>query len=54
MTALEAIGAISKVTMREFDAACLQPVQELAPEAIRALRKREHLSQPVSTVHVIR
>ena len=30
MTALEAIGAISKVTMSEFDAACLQPVQELA------------------------
>ena len=47
MTVLEAIGAISKVTMREFDAACLQPVQELAPEAIRALRERKHLSQAV-------
>ena len=40
MAALENIGAISKITMREFDAACLQPVQELKPEAIRALRER--------------
>ncbi len=47
MAALESIGAISKVTMREFDAACLQPVQELDPETIRALREREHLSQAV-------
>ena len=47
MAALENIGAISKITMREFDAACLQPVQELQPEAIRALREREHLSQSV-------
>ena len=47
MAALESIGAISKVTMREFDAACLRPVQELDPETIRALREREHLSQAV-------
>ncbi len=47
MTALESIGAINKITMREFDEACLQPVQELKPEAIRALREREHLSQSV-------
>ncbi|MFM7584976.1 MAG: helix-turn-helix domain-containing protein [Caldilinea sp.] len=52
MTALEAIGAISKVTMREFDAACLQPVQELAPEAIRTLREREHLSQAVFATYL--
>ena len=47
MAALENIGAISKITMREFDEACLHPVQELQPEAIRALREREHLSQSV-------
>jgi putative transcriptional regulator len=47
MMALEEIGAIGKVTMREFDAACLQPVQELTPEAIRALREQVHLSQAV-------
>ncbi len=44
---LTALEAISKVTLREFDAACLQPVQALAPEAIRGLREREHLSQAV-------
>ena len=47
MATLESIGAISKITMREFDEACLQPVQELSPEAIRALREREHLSRSV-------
>lgn len=47
MQALEGIGAISKITMREFDDACLQPVQELKPETIRSLREREHLSQAV-------
>jgi putative transcriptional regulator len=47
MTALESIGAIDKITMREFDAACLQPVQELEPQEIRALRERVHLSQSV-------
>jgi putative transcriptional regulator len=47
MEALYDIGAISKVTMREFDTACLDPVQEFAPEEIRALRERENVSQPV-------
>jgi putative transcriptional regulator len=47
MEALEEMGAIDKQTMREFDDACLTPVEPLSPEAIRALREREHLSQPV-------
>jgi putative transcriptional regulator len=47
MEALHEVGAISNQTMREFDDACLTPVESLSPEAIRALRKREHLSQPV-------
>nr|WP_246545307.1 helix-turn-helix domain-containing protein [Photorhabdus hainanensis] len=33
--------------MREFDAACLTPIESLSPEEIRSLREREHLSQPV-------
>nr|WP_235525400.1 helix-turn-helix domain-containing protein [Photorhabdus heterorhabditis] len=33
--------------MREFDAACLPPIESLSPEEIRFLREREHLSQPV-------
>ncbi|MEZ4656325.1 MAG: hypothetical protein R2911_02000 [Caldilineaceae bacterium] len=41
MTALHAIGAIDKVTMREFDADCIQTVHELKPEEIRSLLKRK-------------
>jgi len=47
MEALHDVGAIDKQTMREFDETCLTPVEPLSPEAIRALREREHLSQPV-------
>jgi putative transcriptional regulator len=47
MEALEEVGAIDKQTMREFDDACLTPVEPLSPGAIRALREREHRSQPV-------
>jgi putative transcriptional regulator len=47
MEALHETGAIDKQTMREFDAACLTPVQTLSPDEIRALREREHLSQSV-------
>ena len=45
--ALHDIGAISKVTMREFDQSCVQIVEEIKPAQIRALREREHVSQPV-------
>ena len=47
MEALHDIGAIDKQTMREFDDACLTPVHVLAPEEIKAIRDREHISQPV-------
>lgn len=47
MEALHGVGAIDKQTLREFDDACLTPVEPLSPEAIRALRERERLSQPV-------
>ncbi len=47
MEGLYEIGAVSKQTMREFDEACLTPVQVFAPEEIREIRLREHLSQPV-------
>lgn len=40
-------GAIDKQTMREFDEACLTAADPLAPAEIRAIREREHLSQPV-------
>jgi len=47
MEALHDIGAVDKQTMREFDDACLTPVHVLAPEEIKAIRAREHISQPV-------
>ena len=47
MEALYEVGAVDKQTLREFDAACLTPIQALTPEEIKALRLREHLSQPV-------
>jgi putative transcriptional regulator len=45
--ALHHVGAINKVTMREFDQTCLDMVEEIKPSQIRALREREHVSQPV-------
>lgn len=47
MEGLHEVGAIDKQTMREFDEACLTPVQVLSPEEIRQIRQREHISQPV-------
>jgi putative transcriptional regulator len=45
--ALHHVGAINKVTMREFDETCLEVVEQIKPSQIRALREREHVSQPV-------
>ena len=47
MEALHEVGAVDMQTMREFDAACLTPVQLLGAAEIKALRMREHISQPV-------
>ena len=40
-------GGIDKKTMRNFDELCLAPVHDMSANAIRKLRLREHLSQPV-------
>jgi putative transcriptional regulator len=46
--ALFAVGAISKATMREFDDSCLATIPDAIPaEAIKALRERNNVSQPV-------
>jgi len=47
METLHEVGAIDKQTMREFDEACLTMVRALSPEEIKAIRLREHISQPV-------
>jgi putative transcriptional regulator len=40
-------GLIDKETMREFDMSCISQVDLLGPGEIKALREREHVSQPV-------
>jgi len=52
MEALQEVGAIDKQTMREFDESCLTPAQPMPPERIRALREREHLSQPIFALYL--
>lgn len=47
MEALHEVGAVNRQTMREFDEACLTPIEVMLPEQIKALRMREHISQPV-------
>ncbi|WP_457813650.1 helix-turn-helix domain-containing protein [Sinorhizobium meliloti] len=47
MESLFEAGAIDKQTMREFDDTCLTAVESMTPEEIRAIREREHISQPV-------
>jgi putative transcriptional regulator len=45
-------GIIDKQTMRKFDESCLTPVRTFTPEEIRALRKREKVSQTVLAHHL--
>jgi len=47
MSGLHDVGVVNKQTMREFDDACLTPIEVLSPEEIKLLRLREHISQPV-------
>jgi putative transcriptional regulator len=47
MEALHELGTVDRQTMREFDEMCLTPIEVMLPEQIKALRMREHISQPV-------
>lgn len=44
---LHEAGLINKKTMRRFDASCLTPIHDFTAMDIRALRKREDVSQTV-------
>jgi putative transcriptional regulator len=46
-SAMYKIGAIDKVTMRQFDASCLTSPPVLKPAQIKKLRQRLRISQPV-------
>lgn len=45
--ALHKVGAISKDTMRTFDASCLSVPAPLEPREIKRIREGAHVSQPV-------
>lgn len=44
---LHEAGAVSKTTMREFDAICLTPVHSFTGDDVKTLRTQHHLSQSV-------
>jgi len=47
-SALHAIGAISKTTMRQFDESCIAPVPaDIPAEQIKRIREHSNVSQPV-------
>ncbi len=52
LEALHAAGAISKVTMREFDTICPSPVKAFSTSDIRHLREVLKFSQPVFAHHL--
>lgn len=52
LATLRDVGAISKVTMREFDAICPPPVREFSAEDIKHLREALKFSQPVFAHHL--
>jgi putative transcriptional regulator len=45
--ALHKVGAINKATMREFDESCLAAPPSIAPQQIKRIREKAHVSQPV-------
>jgi putative transcriptional regulator len=44
---LHTVGAIDKATMRQFDVACLTPVEHLKPRAIKRIREDARMSQAI-------
>jgi putative transcriptional regulator len=52
LAALHEAGAVTKVTMREFDAICPPPVREFSAADIRHLRETLKFSQPVFALHL--
>jgi len=52
MSDLHRVGAIDSKTMRDFDRACLTPVMNLSPAAIRRIRTKAAVSQAVFAAHL--
>jgi putative transcriptional regulator len=45
-------GGLDLKTMRDFDALCLTPIQQMTPKKIRSLRIREKASQTVFAAYL--
>lgn len=52
LAALYEVGAIDKVTMREFDAVCPPRVRDLSATDIKRLREGLRFSQPIFALHL--
>lgn len=52
LAALQEVGAIGRVTMREFESICPPPVREFSAEDVKRLREELNFSQPVFAHHL--
>ena len=52
LAAIHEVGAVNKVTMREFDAICPPPVRAFGAADVRRLREGLKFSQPVLALHL--
>jgi putative transcriptional regulator len=50
--ALHRVGALDKATMRDFNATCLTPVEELSAKEIQRIREQAGVSQAVFARHL--
>ena len=49
---LHEAGVMNDVTLREFDALCLPPVEVYTPEQIKAIRRKTRASQAVFAAYL--
>jgi putative transcriptional regulator len=52
LAALHEVGAISKLTMRQFDAICPPPLRAFSAVDIQRMRETLNFSQPVFALHL--
>ena len=52
MSGAHEAGVVPQATLRDFDEDCLGPIPVIEGSDIRALREREHVSQPVFAAYL--
>jgi putative transcriptional regulator len=52
LNALHNAGVVNKITMRNFDEICPNPVRELSAMEIKSLREMLRFSQPIFACHL--